>query len=422
MRGERATSGDPGPGDWAGEAPTSRAPGSAHPSPGQLVPGTRVSDYHYELPPGRIARYPEKDRDESRLLVVDRGGGSIRHLRFRDLVELVPAGDLLVVNESRVLPARLLGRKPTGASSEILLLRPLGESEVPGGGIVGAGAGGGGMEAGAGRGASAPSASPGRTSGSLDGKLWEALVRPGGKLKPGRRVEVAPELEVEILDSTPEGGRIVRLVTDLTGEEAIHRFGHMPLPPYLEREDEPLDRERYQTVYATHPGSVAAPTAGLHFTDHLLDELALRGVGLARVTLHVGVGTFRPVESEDPANHRMHTEVYQVSREAAEAMNRCRSAGGKVWAVGTTVVRTLESAAGEDGRVRPGAGQTHLFIHPPYRFKAVDRLITNFHLPRSTLLMLVAAFAGYQETMEAYRAAMAGEYRFYSYGDAMAIL
>jgi S-adenosylmethionine:tRNA ribosyltransferase-isomerase len=427
-----------------------QVPGPGHASSEPPVPGSRVSDYHYELPPGRIARYPARDRDESRLLVVDRGGSPIRHLRFRDLVHLVPPGDLLVVNESRVLPARLLGRKPTGAPSEILLLRPVGESEVPGAGIVGAGASGGGMEAGAGRGAfapsaspgrgygssgggmeavagrgaSAPSASPGRGSGSStgDGKLWEALVRPGGKLKPGRRVEVAPELEVEILDSTPEGGRIVRLVTDLTGEEAIHRFGHMPLPPYLEREDEPLDRERYQTVYATDPGSVAAPTAGLHFTDPLLDELALRGVGLARVTLHVGVGTFRPVESEDPANHRMHTEVYRVPREAAEAMNRCRATGGKVWAVGTTVVRTLESAAGEDGRVRPGAGATHLFIHPPYRFRAVDRLITNFHLPRSTLLMLVAAFAGYQETMEAYRAAMAGEYRFYSYGDAMAIL
>jgi S-adenosylmethionine:tRNA ribosyltransferase-isomerase len=358
-------------------------------SSGPPVPGSRVPDYDYELPPGRIARYPVKDRDESRLLVVDRGGGPIRHLRFRDLVGLVPSGDLLVLNESRVLPARLLGRKPTGAPSEILLLRPVGECS---------------------------------DSGPGDGKLWEALVRPGGKLKPGRRVEVAPELEVEILDSTPDGGRIVRLLTDLTGEEAVHRFGHMPLPPYLEREDEPLDRERYQTVYATHPGSVAAPTAGLHFTDHLLDELALRGVGLARVTLHVGVGTFRPVESEDPANHRMHTETYQVPREAAEAVNRCRASGGKVWAVGTTVVRTLESAAGEDGRVRPGAGETHLFIHPPYRFRAVDRLITNFHLPRSTLLMLVAAFAGYEGTMGAYREAMAGEYRFYSYGDAMAIL
>jgi S-adenosylmethionine:tRNA ribosyltransferase-isomerase len=351
------------------------------------IPGSRVSDYEYELPPGRIARYPVKDRDESRLLVVDRGGGPIRHLRFRNLVELVPPGDLLVVNESRVLPVRLLGRKPTGAPSEILLLRPVGEG-----------------------------------SSSHEGKLWEALVRPGGKLKPGRRVEVAPDLEVEILDSTPDGGRIVRLVTDLPGEEAIHRFGRVPLPPYLEREDEALDRERYQTVYARDPGSVAAPTAGLHFTDHLLDELAVRGVGIARVTLHVGVGTFRPVESEDPAHHRMHTETYQVPREAAEAVNRCRATGGRVWAVGTTVVRTLESAAGEDGRVRPGCKETHLFIRPPYRFKAVDRLITNFHLPRSTLLMLVAAFAGYEKTMEAYRAAMAGEYRFYSYGDAMAIL
>ncbi len=398
MTPESASSGIPEPG------PSGSADGAA-PAP---EPGSRVSDYDYELPPGRIAQYPVKYRDDSRLLVLERAGLPLRHLRFRDIVTLVPSGDLLVVNESRVLPVRLLGRKPTGAPSEILLLRPVGE--VGEGALDTAGGPSGGVRG------------SGVTAGLGDAKLWEALVRPGGKLKPGRRVEVAPELEVEILDSTPDGGRIVRLVTDLSGEEALHRFGHMPLPPYLERQDEPLDRERYQTIYATDPGSVAAPTAGLHFTDRLLDEMALRGVGLARVTLHVGVGTFRPVESEDPARHRMHTETYQVSREAAEAVNRCRASGGKVWAVGTTVVRTLESAAGEDGRVRPGTGATHLFIHPPYRFKAVDRLITNFHYPRSTLLMLVAAFAGYELTMEAYRVAMAGEYRFYSYGDAMAIL
>ena len=254
------------------------------------------------------------------------------------------------------------------------------------------------------------------------GKLWEALVRPGGKLKPGRRVEVAPELEVEILDSLPGGGRLVRLVTEMQGEAALERYGHMPLPPYLEREDEALDRERYQTVYAGPPGSVAAPTAGLHFTDGLLDDLALRGVGMARVVLHVGVGTFRPVEVEDPREHRMHAEAYTISPGAAEAVNRTRNAGGRIWAVGTTVVRTLESAAGEDGRVRPGSGQTDLFIRPPFRFRVVDRMITNFHLPRSTLLMLVAAFAGYRRTMDAYESAVAEGYRFYSYGDAMAIL
>jgi len=253
-------------------------------------------------------------------------------------------------------------------------------------------------------------------------KLWLALVRPGGKLKPGRIVEVAPELTVEILDSTPDGGRLVYLQTPSSVEIALERFGHMPLPPYIDREDEPLDRERYQTVYARVPGSVAAPTAGLHFTNELMDELALRGVDIVRVSLHVGVGTFRPVEVEDPQDHVMHAEVYHVSPRTAEAVNRCRGSGGRVWAVGTTVVRTLESATGEDGRVRPGGGESRLFIRPPYAFKVVDRLITNFHLPRSTLLMLVGAFAGYHRMREAYAEAVREGYRFYSYGDAMAIL
>jgi S-adenosylmethionine:tRNA ribosyltransferase-isomerase len=235
-------------------------------------------------------------------------------------------------------------------------------------------------------------------------------------------VEVAPELSVEILDGTPEGGRIVRLQTDLPPLEAIHRFGHVPLPPYIERPDEAVDRDRYQTVYARIPGSVAAPTAGLHFTDELLDALALRGVSLGRVTLHVGVGTFRPVEVEDPAEHTMHREEYRIPYRTAEAVHACKAAGGRVWAVGTTVVRTLESAVGEDGRLRPGPGGTRLFIRPPFSFRVVDRLITNFHLPRSTLLMLVSAFAGYHRIMKAYEAAIDGEYRFYSYGDAMAIL
>lgn len=355
-------------------------------------PGSRISDYDYELPPGRVASYPADQRDHSRLLVLDRGGAPTRHLQFSGLSDLVGPGDVLVVNESRVLPVRLLGRKPTGAPAEVLLLRP--------------------------------SADPGSGPGaSIQGdKIWEALVRPGGKLKPGRIVEIAPGLDVEILDSTPDGGRIVRLVTELPAEEALQRHGHMPLPPYIDRDDEELDRERYQTVYARTPGSVAAPTAGLHFTDPLLDELALRGVELAKVTLHVGVGTFRPVEVEDPAEHPMHAETYHIPWKAAEAVNRCRAGGGKVWAVGTTVVRTLESGVGEDGRVRPGSGTTRLFIRPPYRFKAVDRLITNFHLPRSTLLMLVAAFAGYHRTLEAYDVAIREGYRFYSYGDAMAIL
>jgi S-adenosylmethionine:tRNA ribosyltransferase-isomerase len=354
------------------------------------TPGTRVGDYEYELPPDRIASHPAERRDGSRLLVVEGEGAgapgpphSFRHLRFRNLPDLIAAGDILVVNESRVIPARLLGRKPTGAPSEVLLLRPARED---------------------------------------DPYLWEALVRPGGKLKPGRRVVVADDLEVVIVDSAGDGGRIVRLETPLPVEEALERHGHVPLPPYLERDDEPGDRERYQTVYAREPGSVAAPTAGLHFTPELLAALEAKGVEVARVLLHVGIGTFRPLEVEDPRGHRLHREVYDVSAETSERVNRVREAGGRVWAVGTTVVRTLESVADEGGRLAPGSGETDLFIHPPYRFRAVDALITNFHLPRSSLLMLVAAFAGYDRTMAAYGEAIQEGYRFYSYGDAMAVL
>jgi S-adenosylmethionine:tRNA ribosyltransferase-isomerase len=354
------------------------------------TPGTRVGDYEYELPSDRIASHPAERRDESRLLVVEGEGAgasgrphSFRHLRFRDLPHLIAPRDILVVNESRVIPARLLGRKPTGAPSEVLLLRPAGEE---------------------------------------DPYLWEALVRPGGKLKPGRRVVVADDLEVAVVDSTGEGGRIVRLETPLPVEEALERHGHVPLPPYLERDDEPGDRERYQTIYAREPGSVAAPTAGLHFTPELLATLEAKGVEVARVLLHVGIGTFRPLEVEDPRGHRLHREVYDVSAETSERVNRVREAGGRVWAVGTTVVRTLETVADEGGRLAPGAGETDLFIHPPYRFRAVDALITNFHLPRSSLLMLVAAFAGYDRTMAAYGEAIREGYRFYSYGDAMVVV
>ncbi len=349
------------------------------------APGSRLSDYDYDLPGGRIARYPAARRDESRLLALPRGGGPLRHLVFRDLVELVLPGDVLVVNESRVLPARLLGHKPTGAPSEVLLLHPT------------------------------PDADPD------DPRTWEALVRPGGKLKPGRRVVVADDLAVDIVDSIEGGGRVVRLDTPLPALEAVERHGHVPLPPYLGREDEPLDRERYQTVYARTPGSVAAPTAGLHFTPDLLAALKARGVTRVAITLDVGVGTFRPVDVDDPSKHEMHAEVYRVSPRAADAINEARARGGRCWAVGTTVVRTLETVADQEGRVRPGAGSTRLFIRPPWRFKTVDALVTNFHLPRSTLLMLVAAFAGYGPTLEAYRAAIEEGYRFYSYGDAMAV-
>ncbi len=344
-----------------------------------------VAAFEYELPPDRIARHPEPRRDGSRLLVMDPDRDAFGHLRFDRLDTLVRPGDLLVLNESRVLPARLLGRKPTGAPAEILLLRPLGSSGVA-------------------------------------STRWEALVRPGSKLKPGRRVEVAEDLAVEIEDSTPGGGRVVRLVTDLTVPEALDRHGRMPLPPYLDREPDEADRERYQTVYARVPGSVAAPTAGLHFTPDLLGRLEASGVEVASIVLHVGVGTFRPVEVEDPAEHRMHMEWYHIPLEAADSIRSARSRGGRVWAVGTTVMRTLESAAEAGGQVRSGEGETNLFIRPPFDFRVVDALVTNFHLPRSTLLMLVAAFGGYERTMDAYAEAIRSGYRFYSYGDAMAVL
>jgi S-adenosylmethionine:tRNA ribosyltransferase-isomerase len=344
------------------------------------MPGSLTSDYDFALPQDLIAQAPVEPRDSARLMVIDRAAGSIAHRRFSDLESLIPPGDLLVLNRSRVLRARLLGRRDSGAPAEVLLLKPVGGSE------------------------------------------WEAMVSPGGKLKPGRIVHVAPGFDVEIVSVTERRTRVVRLITEGPAEQAIERFGHVPLPPYIERADEPADRERYQTVYAREPGSVAAPTAGLHFTERLLDALAARGVGRADVVLHVGAGTFKPVEADDPAAHAMHEEWYSVSAETAAAVNAARGAGGRVWAVGTTAVRTLESAARPDGTLVAGDAETRIFIRPPYAFRAVDRLVTNFHLPRSTLIMLVAAFAGYDLTMRAYREAVAERYRFYSYGDAMAIL
>jgi S-adenosylmethionine:tRNA ribosyltransferase-isomerase len=344
--------------------------------------GSQLSDFDYELEPDRIARYPPERRDQSRLLALVEGG--LLDLSFADILQFVEPGDVLVVNETKVIPARLLGRKPTGAPAEIFLMRP------------------------------AP--------GEPDPHVWEALVRPGTKLKPGRTVVIAADLAVEILDSAPGSGRRVRLLTDLSVEEALERHGHVPLPPYMERDDEPLDRERYQTVYARESGSVAAPTAGLHFTPEILSALEAKGVQRAALTLHVGIGTFRPVESESIEGHEMHHEWYSISEATAAAVNRARERGRRVWAVGTTTVRTLESVADTRGRVRADTGTTDLFIRPGYRFRVVDCLLTNFHLPRSTLLMLVAAFAGYERIMAAYAHAAASGYRFYSYGDAMAVV
>jgi S-adenosylmethionine:tRNA ribosyltransferase-isomerase len=342
--------------------------------------GSRTADYDFDLPPDLIAQTPAERRDESRLLVLDRAAGTIAHRKFTDLPGYLSPGDALVLNSSKVIRARLLGTRDSGAPAEVMLIKSLG-----------------------------------------DGR-YEAMVHPGGKLKPGRKISVSTQLDVEIQEITDRRTRIVQLHTELPFDEAIERFGHIPLPPYIRRADESADATRYQTVYAREPGSVAAPTAGLHFTDQVLDEIRRREVSIAEVILHVGAGTFKPVEVEDPADHVMHEEWFTVPATTADLLNATRARGGSITAVGTTAVRTLESAVSSDRRFAPASGETAIFIRPGFEFKAVDRLLTNFHLPRSTLVMLVAAFAGYDPVMEAYQAAIAERYRFYSYGDAMLIL
>lgn len=342
--------------------------------------GDRTSDYDFALPPELIAQQPLGERTASRLMVVRRASGAIEHRTFGEIVDLIPAGDLLVLNTTRVLKARLLGTRRSGARAEILLLK------------------------------------------RLDDQTWEAMVSPGGKLRPGRTVEVGPELSVEILETTERRTRLVRLITPLPHAEAIDRYGHVPLPPYISRPDTAADASRYQTVYADENGSVAAPTAGLHFSRDLLDDLGRRGVRRADVVLHVGAGTFKPVDADDPAEHVMHEESYAVPAATADAVAEVRARNGHVWAVGTTSVRALESASDDLGRVRAATGETRLFVRPPHEFHVVDRMLTNFHLPRSTLLMLVAAFAGYDLTMRAYGEAVARGYRFFSYGDAMVVV
>lgn len=360
----------------------STAPEFSDPSAPTGVPtGARTSDYDYELPDARIAQRPVEPRDASRLLVVDRASGTLAHKTFRDIAEMIPDGDAIVLNTTKVFKARLLGHRESGGPAEILLLRP------------------------------------------IDATHYEAMIHPGGKLRPGRVVTIAPGFRVEIVEATPRRTRVVRLHVD-TGSiaDAIDAHGHVPLPPYIERADEAVDTTRYQTVYAEQAGSVAAPTAGLHVTPELLARLKAKGVEQVPVLLHVGAGTFRPVSDEDPAMHVMHEEWCEVSAAAAAQINTVRARGNKVWVVGTTGVRTIETATDRDGHVQPFQGETNIFLRPPYQFRGVDHLITNFHLPKSTLIMLVAAFAGYDLTMRAYRTAVADEYRFYSYGDAMCII
>jgi S-adenosylmethionine:tRNA ribosyltransferase-isomerase len=328
------------------------------------------------------------------LLVVDRSTGAVAHRQFRDIVEYIAPGDALVRNTTQVFKARLLGTRASGQPAEIFLLRPFADGPAP-------------------------------MHGTAHTR-WEAMVQPGSKVLPGRTVRIADGFDVHIVDTTPRHTRVVELRIDpakhASVSDAIATCGHVPLPPYITRDDTAGDDSRYQTVYADLVGSVAAPTAGLHFTPALFDRIRARGVGILDVVLHVGAGTFRPVQDDDPSRHVMHEEWCDVPAHTAKQIAAVKQRGGKIWAVGTTSVRTLESAADEQGTVHAGPRETNLFIRPPYRFRAVDHIITNFHQPRSTLLMLIAAFAGYDVTMRAYEDAVAQQYRFLSYGDAMCIL
>ena len=344
-----------------------------------------VSDFDYELPEELIAQMPADKRENSRMLVLNRATHTIEHKHFYDIVDLIEPDSLLVLNDTKVLPARLRGEKETGAKIEIFLLKQTIED------------------------------------------CWDVLIKPSKRVKPGTIVKISDELSVEVLKRLEDDGEwSVRLLFDGDILDVLHRNGNIPLPPYIERKiqsDElnKLDFERYQTVYARDEGSVAAPTAGLHFTQDILKKLADKGVEIKYVTLNVGLGTFRPVKCENVLEHKMHSEAFEISEDTACAVNKAKRAGRKIIAVGTTTVRTLETAYKQFGEVKPCRSASELFIYPPYEFKVVDNLITNFHLPKSTLLMLVSALAGKEFIFEAYREAIAQKYRFYSYGDCMYI-
>ena len=366
-----------------------------------------VSEFDFDLPPELIAQEPPADRSAARLMALDRIRGSIVHTHVAELPRLLRAGDLVVVNNTRVFPARLLGRRvPSGGAVECLLIRSLGSD----GGQMGV------------RHPSAPGPDP-----RLTPELWEALVHPGQKLKPGALVifEGIRTLHGEVLDRRFHGRRVVRLWTDdgASVDDAVDAIGHVPLPPYIKRDDRPDDRDRYQTVFARARGSVAAPTAGLHFSPSLIASLLDRGLHVAEITLHVGYGTFQPVRVARVEDHRLEPERYEIGPAAVDAINSALAEDRRVIAVGTTTTRTLEAVArAHDGHVIAGSGSTDLFIHPGFDFRIVGGLLTNFHLPRSSLLMLVSAFAGRDLVRTAYHAAIAERYRFYSYGDAMLIL
>lgn len=339
----------------------------------------KKSDFYYDLPPELIAQDPLDDRSSSRLMLLDKETGAVSHHVFREIEDYLQPGDCLVLNDTKVIPARLLGEKEnTGGHVEVLLLK------------------------------------------RRQGDVWETLVKPGKKCKPGARLSFGDGLlKAEVLETVEEGNRLIHFEHDGIFEEILDRLGEMPLPPYITHKLQ--DKNRYQTVYAKYEGSAAAPTAGLHFTKELLERIEAKGVRVVFVTLHVGLGTFRPVKEENVLDHHMHSEYYQISSEAAERINGTKAAGGRVICVGTTACRTLESAADDSGRVRPGSGNTEIFIYPGYRFKVLDALITNFHLPESTLVMLVSALAGREHVLNAYTEAVRERYRFFSFGDAMFI-
>ena len=337
----------------------------------------KLTDFSYELPKELIAQHPAEPRDHARLMLYDRKTGAVEHKHFYDLVDELRAGDVLVFNDSKVIPARLYGKRvPTGGKVEVLLLTPVGEDR------------------------------------------WEVLVKPGKKALPGTTIEFPVGLQAEVLDRTDFGGRVVHFTYDGVFDDIIDKIGEMPLPPYIHEKME--DPNEYQTVYARERGSAAAPTAGLHFTDELLQKIRDKGVEEVFVTLHVGLGTFRPVEEENIEDHQMHSEFYSITPEAADAINRAKAEGRRIIAVGTTSIRTLESA-GTTGKLKAGSGWTNIFIYPGFTFHIVDALVTNFHLPESTLLMLISALSTREQILHAYEIAVKEKYRFFSFGDAMFI-
>lgn len=345
----------------------------------------KLSEFYYDLPEELIAQHPIEKRDESRLLVLNKETGEIEHRVFKNIIEYLEPNDCLVLNETRVVPARIFGKRegvitPNGVESstiEMLLLKDLGD------------------------------------------KKWEVLVKPGRKCKVGTRIKFSEKLVAEVLEILEDGNRIVKLEYDGILNEILDEIGVMPLPPYIH--EKLKDKERYQTVYSRVEGSSAAPTAGLHFTPELLENVQRKGIKIAKVTLHVGLGTFRPVKEENIEDHKMHSEYYEIAKEACDVINETKKKGGRVICVGTTSCRTIESAADENGYLKPQSGNTEIFIYPGYKFKVLDCLITNFHLPESTLLMLVSALAGKENIMNAYKVAVEEKYRFFSFGDAMFI-